>query len=347
MTINTNRNFAPTVASAKDGKTATPAMVSRHMCLAFAACTAFTLITPTSSAAQSGNVVVQPIGQAEQAATPTVPETLMGIVDRVDTHLLRVDTIKSDHVNCRAIAVREGDGEASEPQLLSCGVDLEVAKIHFREDTARILKESSVDAAVQEELIEKDVLVEQAALDQTRDELGETVRSRDLLEDAFRKLHEVTGPPKTLEEQGRYNDLDRKWRELDSREQHLRTIHDIREFKLERLEIDKVAMGELAFALKEASFDQAVHIQNSKQWIEKAKETGEVLVLVTQIPTSMEGIGDALLKLGPNAIQDPLELPSIAALGLSANGSPVVAPSDDGYAAFLNRLDLNEGGVGQ
>jgi hypothetical protein len=125
--------------------------------LALAACTAFTLAT-SAMAQTTGNVIVDPVDRTAQEATPTVSETLMGIVDRVEILSGRVDPIKEDYVICRSTAVREGEGEVSEPQLGGCGIVLQTQKIAFFEDTKAALKDSSIDAAVQAELIEKDLM---------------------------------------------------------------------------------------------------------------------------------------------------------------------------------------------
>ena len=198
--------------------------------LGLAACTAFTIVATSAMAQTTSNVVVDPVDRTAQEATPTVSETLMGVVDRVERLSGRVDPIKEDYVICRSTAVREGAGEASEPQLIACGIALETQRIAFFEDTKAALKQSSIDAAVQEELIEKDLMHTTAEL---------------------QAAQEASDIP------------DRHWSELERRKRHPQAMADGFRKKIAFLERDMATFRQLSFALNQAALDQDLYIQQA------------------------------------------------------------------------------------
>jgi predicted nuclease with TOPRIM domain len=307
--------------------------------LALATCTAFTLAT-SAMAQTTGNVVVDPVDRTAQEATPTVSETLMGVVDRVERLSGRVDPIKEDYVICRSTAVREGAGEASEPQLIACGIALETQRIAFFEDTKAALKQSSIDAAVQEELIEKDLMRTNAELEATRKALDEIEDTQALVEDAFQDRNATAGPPQTQAEQEAYNALDRKWRELDSRKRFLEALAEAHGKKYAFQERDKAAFGQLRYVLNQGSLDQDLYIQEAQQGIALAKATGEALGLATRMPNSMSEISDALGDLIGFGGYHPEALPNLSDLTPGAVPNLAGSGAEDGYKAFLERTGL-------
>lgn len=310
-----------------------------------AASTALTLFSTSVAMAQPTNIIVDPIDETTQEqSTPTVMETLTGIADRLDATAGETDIIKRAYIDCKADAVRMAGGEASDTQTLGCGIDLAQARIRFFAQAKEVLMASSIDAAAQEQLIAKDILDAEAALDAVLDELEDVEETQRLLDQAFAARSAEFGPPRTQEEREVFNEMWRSLQRSELLQEHLQFMQFTSGEVIERLGEQREFLGALKYGLREAALNQDTFALEDELWIERAAKTGEVLALTSEVPARYDAIFAILEKFGGIAAYDPEAIPTIEGYSAQPLDLPSVAGGTDGYSAYLERLDNQKGG---
>ena len=310
-----------------------------------AASTALTLLSTSVAMAQTSNIIVDPIDETtREQATPTVMETLSGIADRLDATAGETDSIKRAYIDCKADAVRVAGGEASDTQNLGCGIDLAQARIRFFAQAKDVLMASSIDAAAQEQLIAKDILDAEAALDAVLGELEDVEETQSLLDQAFAARNAEFGPPRTQEEREIFNEMWRSLQRSELMQEHLEFMRFTSGEMIERLGEQREFLGALKYGLREAALNQDTFALEDELWIERAAKTGEVLALTSEVPARYDAIFAILERFGGMAAYDPDPIPTIEGYSAQPLDLPSVAGGTDGYAAYLERLDSQEGG---